>query len=192
MQEVSWDEGGTVRAGDYNFFYGKGNENHQLGTEFFVHHRIVSAVRSVAFVSDRTSCIVLRGHWCNIIVLNVHVPSEEKSDDSKGSFCEELEQVLDRLPKYHMKILLGDFNAKVGRENIFKPTCGNVILHQDSNDDGVRIVNFYTSKNLVVRSTMFLYSNIHEYTWTSPDGKTHNQIDHILIDRRWHSSILDV
>jgi len=45
MQEVRWDRGGTVRAGDYNFFYGKGNENHPLGTAFFVHHRIVSAVR---------------------------------------------------------------------------------------------------------------------------------------------------
>jgi endonuclease/exonuclease/phosphatase family metal-dependent hydrolase len=90
-----------------------------------------------------------------------------------------------------MKILLGDFNAKVGRENIFKPTIGNGSLHQDSNDNGVRIVNFATSKNLVVRSTMFQRRNIHKYTWTSPDGKTHNQIDHILVDKRWHSSILD-
>jgi len=91
-----------------------------------------------------------------------------------------------------MKILLGDFNAKVGRENIFKPTIGNESLHQDSNDNGIRIVNFATSKNLVVKSTMFPHRNIHKYTWTSPDGQTHNQIDHILIDRRWHSSILDV
>jgi hypothetical protein len=45
-----------------------------------------------------------------------------------------------------MKILLGDFNAKVGRENIFKPTIGNESLHQVSNDNGVRIINFATSK----------------------------------------------
>jgi endonuclease/exonuclease/phosphatase family metal-dependent hydrolase len=91
-----------------------------------------------------------------------------------------------------MKILLGDFNAKVGGENIFKPTIGNESLHQDSNDNGVRLVNFATSKNLVVKSTMFLHRNIHKYTWTTPDGKTNNHIDHILTDRRRHSSILEV
>ena len=78
------------------------------------------------------------------------------------------------------------------RENIFKTKIGNESLHQDSNDNGVRIVNFVTSKNRFVKSTMFPHRNIHKYTWISPDGQTHNQIDHILIDKRWHSSILDV
>jgi endonuclease/exonuclease/phosphatase family metal-dependent hydrolase len=91
-----------------------------------------------------------------------------------------------------MKILLGDFNAKVGREDIYKLTIGNESLHQISNDNGVRVVNFATSKNLIAKSTMFPHSNIHKFTWTSPDGKMHNQIDHILIDRRRHSGILDV
>jgi hypothetical protein len=91
-----------------------------------------------------------------------------------------------------VKILLGDFNAKVGREDIFKPTIGNESLHQDSNDNGVRVINFATSKNLVVKSTMFPHRSIHKYTWTSPDGQTRNQIDHVLIDRRWHLSILDI
>ena len=91
-----------------------------------------------------------------------------------------------------MKILLGDFNAKVGRENIFKPTFRNESLHWDSNDNGVRIVNFATSKNLVVKSSMFPHRNIQKYTSTAPDGQTHNQFDHVLIDRIWHSSILGV
>jgi hypothetical protein len=82
--------------------------------------------------------------------------------------------------------------SKRGREDIFKPTIGNESLHQDSNDNGVRVVNFATSKYLVVKSNMVPHRNIHKYTWTSPDGKPHNQIDRILIDRRWHSSILDV
>jgi len=63
-------------------------------------------------------------------------------------------------------------------------------LHQNSNDNGVRIVKFATSKNLVVKGMMLPHQNIHEYTWTSPDGTTHNQHNHILIDRGWHLSIL--
>ena len=55
----------------------------------------------------------------------MHASSEEKSDESKYSFYEKLEQVYEHFPKYHMKILLGDFNAKVGRQNILKLTIGN-------------------------------------------------------------------
>jgi endonuclease/exonuclease/phosphatase family metal-dependent hydrolase len=87
---------------------------------------------------------------------------------------------------------LGDFNAKVGREDIFKPTIGNESSHEISNDNGVIVVNFATSENLVVKSTMFPHRRLHKYTWTSPDGKMHNQFDHILIYKRRHSSILDV
>jgi len=130
--------------------------------KFFVPCRIVSAVKRVEFVKDRLSYIVLGGLWRNTIVVNVHAPSEEKSDKSKDSFYEELEQVFDQFPKYHMKILLGDFNAKVRRENIFKPTIGLESLHQDSNDNGVRLVKFATSKIRVIKSTMFPHGNSHK------------------------------
>jgi len=80
----------------------------------------------------------------------------------------------------------------VWRDNIFKPTIGYESLHQDSNDNGFRIVNCATSKNVIVKSATFPHQNIHKYAWISPVVKTHNQIDHILIDGRWHLSILDV
>ena len=114
-----------------------------MGTGFSVHQRTAPTIKRVEFVSDRVSYIVLRGRWCNINVVNVHVPSEEKSDDSKD-FYGELEQAFYHFPKYHMKILSGDFNAKVGGENNLKPTIGNESLHQESNDNDVRIVKTAT------------------------------------------------
>jgi hypothetical protein len=114
----------------------------------------------------------------------VHAPTEDKYDDIKDSFYEELEQVFEQFLRYHMKILLGDFNAKVGRQDIFKPVIGNESLHEASNDNGVRVVNFATSKYLIVKSTTFPHRSIHKNTWTSPDGVTHNQIDHVLIHKR--------
>jgi hypothetical protein len=98
----------------------------------------------------------------------------------KDSFYEELERVFDKFPKHHMRILL-DFNVEAGKEDIFKPTLGNESLHKINDDNGVRLVNFVTSKNHRVKSTMFAYHNVDKYTWTSPDGKTHNQIDNTLI-----------
>jgi hypothetical protein len=141
LQEVRWDKGGTERAEDYTFFYGAANEDHQLGTGFFfLHKRIISAVRRAEFVSDRMSYLILRDHWCNIIVVNVHAPCVVTSDDVKDGFYEELGRVFDQFPRYDMKILFGDFNAKVGKEDIFKPTIGNESSHEISNDNGVRVL----------------------------------------------------
>jgi hypothetical protein len=73
----------------------------------------------------------------------------------------------------------------------FKPIIGNDSLQEASNDNAVRVVNFATLKNIIVKSTTFPHCDIHKHTWTSPDGVIYNQIDHVLKDKR-HSNILDV
>jgi hypothetical protein len=69
--------------------------------------------------------ITFKGRWYDIIILNVHTEREDKTDDKKGSCYEELQRVFERFPKYHMKLLLGDFNARISREHIFKPRIKN-------------------------------------------------------------------
>jgi len=89
--------------------------------------------------------------------------------------------IYDSIPKRIKKIIPSDFSAKVGRD-VFRLTIGRENLHEESNDNGIRLVTLVTSKKMVISSTCYPHKNIHKQTWTSPEGTTHNQIDHVVVD----------
>jgi hypothetical protein len=89
--------------------------------------------------------LILRGPCCKSFVLDVHATTEDKIDDKNISFYEELERVFDKFPKYHIKILLGNFKAEVGRENIFKQTTGDHCLFCDIQKSDCQKYNVTTS-----------------------------------------------
>ncbi|PSN51671.1 hypothetical protein C0J52_09600 [Blattella germanica] len=132
-------------------------------------------------VNDRICKIRLKTSFYNITMVSVHAPTEEKELDVKEEFYAHLERVTDSIPNYDMKITLGDFNVQVGKS-----------LHDETNDNGMRMVDFASGKDMAVTGTWFQHKNIHKGTWTSPDKKTINQIDHILVDRRHCSNVCDV
>jgi len=74
----------------------------------------------------------------------------------------------------------------------YKPTIGSESLHNETNNNGIKMIQFAISKGFNVRSTTFPHKDIHQETWYSADGRTAKQIDHVLISNRFRSAITDI
>ena len=211
VQETRWPGTNLLTSREYKFYYsGKTDGPREFGTGFVVLGEARHAVIGFGPIDERLCTLRIRGKFFNITLINAHAPTEDKDDDVKDAFffnvsllslqysvCEvqfyeKLQAVYNQAPERDVKILLGDFNAKVGREMIYRPTIGMHSLHETSNENGSNLIDFAVSNNMVISSTYFPHKNIHKATWRSPDGKTVNQIDHVLIDGRHRSNILDV
>ena len=191
LQEIRWKNSDILKTKDYTIFY-SGNNTNTLGTGFAVKKEAVSEVIGFKPKNERMCSIRIRGKMFNMTLINVHAPTEETDDKIKEPFYSALEKLYDEAPRHDIKIVIGDFNAKVGKETTFRPTIGKESLHEDSNNNGIRLIDFAIGKGMTVSSTRFPHKSIHKATWISPDGTTRNQIDHVLIDRRHGSDIQDV
>ncbi|XP_055714419.1 uncharacterized protein LOC129808671 [Phlebotomus papatasi] len=192
LQELRWTEEGVLEKGSYDIYYSCHPRHHVLGTGFLVSRRIKPAVIGFASISERLCTLRVRGMFQNITLINVHAPTEESSDQEKDAFYDQVERTLSACSRYDVKIVLGDMNGKVGREPIHRQYAGSHSLHEISNDNGLRITHLAAAHNLIVGSTWFPRRDVHKATWTSPDGITSNQIDHVLIDRRHRTSLMNV
>lgn len=191
LQEIRWKGSDTLRSRKYTLFY-SGNNTNTLGTAFAVRNDLLGAVMDFQDVSERMCTLRIKARFFNITIICVHAPTEETEDAIKDAYYDQLEEVYDAAPRHDVKIIMGDLNAKIGREDVFRSTIGKESLHMESNDNGLRVIDFAISKGMSVVSTTFPHKNIHKATWRSPDGKTHNQIDHILVDIRHASDVMDV
>lgn len=107
-------------------------------------------------------------------------------------FYDELEKVYNDLPRHCVRIIVSDLNAQVGREMMYKPKIGNESVHDRSNGNGTRLVEFANANGLIVSSSFFPRKNINKYTWTALNGIYQIQIDHVLVDKVHKSCIKDV
>ena len=141
-------------------------------------------------ILSRPITIRLRTSPFNITTNQAYAPTSNYSDDDVEYFYEELQKVLDKTPKDDILVVQRDWNAKIGEETCkdWKGTCGH---HCDSksNDRGRWFLDFASCNDLVVPNTFGPNKTSRKITWHSPDGKTHNQIDYIMVKKRFKTSV---
>ncbi|XP_063681918.1 uncharacterized protein LOC134816852 [Bolinopsis microptera] len=155
--------------------------------------RIRNSLISFTPTSEWVLTARLHSKQISISVVVAYAPTEGAEESEKDKFYRTLTDTFDGLPRHDIKLLLGDFNAKVtsgkyGSEAVI----GGESLHSSSNDNGTRLVDFCATNQLVIGGTLFEHKNIHKGTWRSPNGLTVNQIDHICIGKRFRQSLFDV
>jgi hypothetical protein len=134
----------------------------------------------------------IREKFFNYSIINAHAPTEDNSDIEKNAFHDGLRNLYDACLKYDIKLIIGDLNAQIDKEAIYYPTTGKEAFHQESNENAKRLIHFTASRNMVIGTTLFQHMDIHKITWRSPDVHHFSQIDHLLIDSRHVSHLMDV
>ena len=169
LQET-WLESGIQKFENFVLFNsGLESKKHEFGCGFYVSGEFLKYVKDFKIINERICCLRLKAKWFSCTLINVHAPTNEKTEEIKEEFYSLLEQNINQTARSDIKIILGDFNAKVGKESIYKPTIGNEI----------KMIQFAISNGLNVRSTMFPHKDTQKETRYSADGRTTSQVDHL-------------
>ena len=191
IQETKWTGQQLFLCQGFTVF-SSGGKKTGFGTGFIVDPKWAKHVVDWKPINERICVLRVKGKFFNYSIINVHAPHNERPESEKDTFYRQLNRVYENCPRNDIKIVIGDFNAQIGKEKIFRPTIGTFSLHCESNENGMRLINFAAASNMVISSTFFRHKNIHKATWLSPGGRNSTQIDHVLIDRRHASDIMDV
>jgi hypothetical protein len=143
-------------------------------------------------ISDRIIMARFRTKLRKMVVIQCYAPIEQATSEENDVFYETLENILRKVKRSEITMVMGDLNAKVGADNkSFEYIMGKHGLGI-MNENGERFIELCSNNNLVIGGTLFPHKRIHKAIWESPDHRMQNQIDHITIQRKWRRSLLDV
>ena len=169
---------------EHNFFAGREDNIHRHGVAIMMTKKAEQALMEWKPISDRIIYARFFSRYVKLSIIQVYASMDEANVEDKENFYEQLQTVVDSVHKDDILLVMGDLNAKVGEDN---ERYENIIGSHgvgERNDNGERLVDFCRLNNLVVTGTIFPHKLIHKQTWTSPGGKTKNQIDHVLVSRQ--------
>ncbi|CAG2197112.1 Craniofacial development protein 2 [Mytilus edulis] len=125
-------------------------------------------------------------------IIQVYSPTNNADEEEKDDFYNSLQTTVNSVPKRDILMILGDLNAKVGKDRTGREREMGPNGIGEMNENGEIFADFCAVNSLVIGGTLFPHKNCHKVTWVSPNGVTENQIDHIAISQRWRSSLQDV
>ena len=128
-----------------------------------------------------------QGKPFSITVIQIYAPTTNADEAKVEQFYEDLQDLLQLTPRKDVLLITGDWNAKVGSQEI--PGIIGIFRLGVQNEAGQRLTEFCQENALVIANTLFQQHKRRLHTWTSPDGQYQNQIDYIVCSQRWRSSI---
>lgn len=180
----------TTRAGN-TFYFSGADTTSAHGVGILIPSKINGSVLGYNPISDRIMTLKLNCKPCNVHIVQVYAPTAQASEEDIDRFYGLLEETLDKIPNREITLVLGDFNAKIGNtvaDDHIRQVIGKHGLGV-RNERGERLINFCVEKKLNVVNTNFQHHPRRLYTWKSPGDRYRNQIDFILINCRWKSSV---
>ena len=192
ISECRWTGAGRMKlASGQTIIYSGDEAMHEGGVAIMINKQAVKSLMEWTPINKRIITARFYSRYRKMTVIQVYAPHNEREEEEKEQFYQELQETVDECNKNDIIIVMGDLNAKVGSNNNgFERTMG---IHGlgIQNENGEKLCEFCQSNGLVIPGTLFPHKDIHKATWTSADGRTHNQIDHLMISGKWRSSVMD-
>ena len=194
VSEVRWTGTGKRRlaSGHTIVFSGRSDDQHSEGVALLLNRKTEKALLEWKPFGSRLLKARFHSKYTKLSVLVCYAPTEDANAEVKDAFYDQLQTAMESVHAHDMLLILGDLNAKVGSDNTGREHVMGKHGIGTINDNGERLADFCEENNLLIGGTLFQHKHIHKTTWTSPDGTTKNQIDHVIINRRWRSSLQDV